>query len=630
MSQELNNVRNLEQFLNLQYRPPSRPNSRLTNHLSQPRLSLVPSQSNRPLSAAGQRALAIVNAPIKEKPNYLKFINHLGPGLRNIYLKEDKKISIKDTRPLKDPKFQQESIRNILNYLHHCSTLTEVKRADFKSPKPEVVLPIFKALYEKFFPRHEFGAKLAHELGELLVRLGYPYQGTFPKNINPVGSYQNWPHFLGLLDWMTRRLKVLESYQLENLYLEHENFAEVECNKFYDSRYLAEYSQLAVDHTKADQLKEDFKTKHEFRLKAWEEEILELQEKKQSLDKDYEAMKAFENAYYEIKNGLDHDKNEIKIMEELYPKLHETLEKKDEKIKLATAKIQEEEARILSLEDKKRALEQKVAEQPVSYEEVTIMKEEQVSLINSMSEMNEKIASNIQLRRELEKDLAKITTELEDARDEFNTACQKLGLNDTNLHPNTNFNLQLELRADSPQNIATIDLWGVVKDVIQNQKNIITEAKHSLQSEIIDQKMTVEQLAENESEKFVVLKEKTDAANYAISNYESYKKIIYENIDAKQAEIKQLEESLLKMNLQLDADLLENESKVKIKEEEINQLKKHSSESIDNAKGIYRRLVNLANHLFQKVDSNAQFIEDSLSKACDNINDILVQISNMS
>lgn len=114
--------------------------------------------------------------------------------------------SNRDPRPLRDKNFQAVLQQEVLGYLalrkFDIETNHPISLKSLKQPTQKDFIYIFKWLYLRIDPGHNFTKSLEHEVYSILRIIQYPYLETINKSqISAVGG-SNWPKFLGMLHWL--------------------------------------------------------------------------------------------------------------------------------------------------------------------------------------------------------------------------------------------------------------------------------------------------------------------------------------------------------------------------------------------------------------------------------------------
>jgi kinetochore protein NDC80 len=118
---------------------------------------------------------------------------------------------VKDPRPIKDKKWQQQAIQQLIYHLVQSGFPAQISPKTLTTPSSKDFQLIFKFLYAQLDPHFTFTKKFEEEVPVLIKALRYPFADQINKsNLFTVGSLHAWPTLLAMLQWMVELILAVD------------------------------------------------------------------------------------------------------------------------------------------------------------------------------------------------------------------------------------------------------------------------------------------------------------------------------------------------------------------------------------------------------------------------------------
>ena len=375
-----------------------------------------------------------------------------------------------DQRPLRDKNYQNLIIQEIYDFLvinqferisDHPLTLKTLRQ-----PTQKDFTLIFRFLYNKIDPSHEFNRAIDIEVFALLRNLGYPYLDSINRSqISAVGG-QNWPSFLGMLYWLVKlNLSLAAIDTNDDLLLWPEDEVEKLVAQFLLKSYTAFLNEQDSFDDYLNELSRDFdllKQKLADDIVNLQSESTELNNQFTVLNKQVLELQQSETKSQALEGDLVKFNAYIETMESRKSKWAETLEKINQE-------IANQESNLQQLNKEKQELEARLVEQGITITEINNLNQERDRCSKSIETVTNQIEDLNHIVKDNEIDLIKNFQSIENFVKQYNNVIEKIK------SPNHDFTLTLN------------------PDIVTNR--IANSSKAFSATEIIDKSLKQEKIA---------------------------------------------------------------------------------------------------------------------------------------
>ncbi|EGF78856.1 hypothetical protein BATDEDRAFT_90028 [Batrachochytrium dendrobatidis JAM81] len=421
------------------------------------------------------------------------------PSLSSVSLSGQASSITKDPRPLKEKQWQTKAIKQLVSFLAQTGCPVPISAKKLTAPSSKDFADVFKFLYRKLEPNHEFKSKIEEELLSLLRTLRYPFAEQINKSqLFSIGSPHAWPTFLGILHWLMEEIMCCIEFD-EQSQIDDNNDTMGDSRQpekiFHDyviRTYIA-FLEGSDDFDAIDrELMGSFDRKNEVTIR----DVERLRREHQALEEEMAVLTQGESPLEALtrENGiLESDKEKFRTyithVEGKEQKLNENLLSLKQELD-----IQAEE--IACLTNEKTELQQTVDAQDISPADVDRMNAERDQLALSLQTVSTKLETANKIVWEKEIALQKRMDQLEKVVQDYNSQAFKLGLigsRSADLAPLAK-ELELYIQADTQDHMVSVDLKGVVKTTLQRLKERYNAALHKAQDDMLELQETLDQL----------------------------------------------------------------------------------------------------------------------------------------
>ncbi|XP_028409800.1 kinetochore protein NDC80 homolog [Dendronephthya gigantea] len=420
------------------------------------------------------------------------------------YGRGDPYTQIKDTRPLSDKSYQQQEIREILQFLSENDYEHPMSMKTMMRPTNKEFINVFSFLYSRISP--EPMVKPEEELPKVMKKIGYQF--TIHKtSLSNVASPHAWPILLGALHWL---LELVKFSMAVNDEVEHCLFPMIEgeddegdfaaMRKVYFDFLERSYSAFIEDKRDlrdlgeyTDALIEELRSQNDpltSEVEQLSQENIQLEEELKRLENEPSRLEAL----MEKRGTLETDKSKFEVyiadLRRHRVKLDERRLQSEEA--LNTAKLEEE-----ATSAEKTKLQRILANQELSAADVQRMKQEGDELKKTLTKLEETSDSMDQEIWEKEMSYARRHEQVLVQCQDYNERARKL-----KLIPSTAENaagVDYELRCHLGR--MTLDIKNQLKPSLLRFKQQIAECSCRCESELINLKEKHDVLQEQISEK---------------------------------------------------------------------------------------------------------------------------------
>ncbi|RCK62289.1 putative kinetochore protein NDC80 [Candida viswanathii] len=278
-----------------------------------------------------------------------------------------------DPRPLRDKKYQELILKEIIRYLvdskFELKTNIALTENILKLPTQKNFNAIFQFMYNQIDPSYVFIKPVEQEITGLLKILNYPYMSTITRSHFSAVGGSNWPTFLGILYWLVE-LSLSFALLPEKDFLADDDFDRL----FIGYLWQAYPSFLNADDAEYfNQYSEELKLKYVDVHEKWNEEFKSVQEQQEELKGKYEEV----NAQLKVRDDAD---RKTVALEDDYIKLkayNDDVQKRipdwNQKLEQLLNEVISMEQQVHELQDQKRTIEKDLEDRGISIDHVNEM-----------------------------------------------------------------------------------------------------------------------------------------------------------------------------------------------------------------------------------------------------------------
>ena len=366
-------------------------------------------------------------------------------------------------RPLKDKKYQQQSVQKLVQFLLQSGYPFPISVKTFQSPSSKDFQTVFKFLFNLIDPYYQFEGKFEEVVPVLLKGLRYPFADQINKsNLYTVGSLHAWPTLLGMLIWLVELVLVLGD---DNEELNEQQKAEQTFFEYLEKAYV-----LWLDG------QDDFEVIDQELLKSFdlkqqrvENDIKELSDDKLGLENELKDLET---------SLLQMAKKELSMFvkeKEKFGGFINTVDEKFEQLKvdykLLLEEMQQSQETMEMLSKENKVLAKRVEKQELSPADVERMTTERDNLSKNIKLVNAKLDDLNTEVWDREIMIQKTMDSLEKLVEKFNTNLYKLDLINNNDPRFSGLKNEIELYLVKANNMVSQDLNKVVKVRILTASN---------------------------------------------------------------------------------------------------------------------------------------------------------------
>ncbi|OXC84438.1 kinetochore protein NDC80 [Cryptococcus neoformans AD1-7a] len=378
----------------------------------------------------------------------------------------------KDPRPLRDKVFQSNCMRNVNEYLISVRYPLPLTAKTLTSPTAKEFQSIFKFLVNDLVdPGAAWGKKFEDDTLSILKDLKYPGMDSVSKTaLTAPGAPQSWPNMLAMLNWLVDLCKALDNWDdpeiisdplmipATELLLDYPNLDDRLLWDFAAKTYSQWFDGEAEEFDEAEQeLEHAYDRMASATVAECEKLEREIQKRNveiQQLHAQEPPLKKLEDEYVQLMS----DKNKfISFLDQQGQKI--------EKIRLRISKVKEavigQEAELEARQSELARIEQAVAAQNLTPDEVQRMNHERDSLTRSLEDLRNKISEASQFAYDQEMVVTKSMDRFEGLLTDYNSLAHQIGLLDSSLDvpslaADVNYNLDIDLGAEELEEMKAV------------------------------------------------------------------------------------------------------------------------------------------------------------------------------
>ena len=291
---------------------------------------------------------------------------------QQVPLQQQVQKSSGDPRPLRDRKYQELILKEIIRYLvdHKFELKTSIALTEnmLKLPTQKNFNAIFQFLYNQIDPAYVFIKPVEQEITGLLKILNYPYMSTITRSHFSAVGGSNWPTFLGILFWLVELNLSMETLTEED-FLADDDFDRI----FIDYTWKSYQSFLNDDVDAMDQHYNELKVKYNDVQEKLKDELKSAEEQRDELKKRFEEV----NTQLKIRDDAD---RKTVALEDDYIKLkayNDDVQKRipdwNQKLEQLLNEVISMEQQVHELQDQKKTIEKDLENRGISIDAVNKM-----------------------------------------------------------------------------------------------------------------------------------------------------------------------------------------------------------------------------------------------------------------
>jgi kinetochore protein NDC80 len=466
-----------------------------------------------------------------------------------------------DQRPLRDKNYQNLIIQEIYDFLvinqferisDHPLTLKTLRQ-----PTQKDFTLIFRFLYHKIDPSHEFNRAIDIEVFALLRNLGYPYLDSINRSqISAVGG-QNWPSFLGMLYWLVKlnlNLAVIDTN--DDLLL----WPEDEVEKLVAQFLLKSYTAFLNEHDSFDDYLNELSRDFDVLKQKLADDIINLQSESTELNNQFTVLnkqvvelQQSETKSQALEGDLVKFNAYIETMESRKSKWAQTLEKINDE-------IANQESNLQQLNKEKQELETRLVEQGITITEINNLNQERDRCSKSIETVTHQIEDLNHIVRDNEIDLIKNFQSIENFVKQYNNVVEKIK------SPNHDFTITLnpDIVTNRMANSSrALSVTEIIDKSLKQEKIAFLKLRNEIQVSIHkfqDDHLKLQEQCDNLKEKNIEQVDVIDSISSKVAGLKNTYEEMYETMvnrtTTSTTEIERLERDMRAIKVQTDQEYI--------------------------------------------------------------------------
>ncbi|KAJ2961384.1 hypothetical protein NQZ79_g3405 [Umbelopsis isabellina] len=451
----------------------------------------------------------------------------------------------RDPRNVKDRRYQQSSIKLIVEYLSEAGygqintkTLMILPSKDFQS--------IFKFLHSRLDPSYKYDKKkFEEEVPSILKMLKYPMAELFTKSfLSSIAPY-SYPTFIALLRWLTEMCQMWDNIQSNDPF---ENPDEEESDdSIFFSFTISTYNAFLQGSDDFTAMEQELEAIFDERNKRNVEIVRQLSEENAQIEQECESLRQRPSRLIELD---DFRKMMERDMQKLYA-YEEDMQSKMVKYLDGNKVIQEEiqkKAEELDLKERVRLEWQaRVDAQNVSAAEADRLSSEHVQLEKLYEQTRIRLDEIQKIMWEKEVQAEKHQSMLDKAIRSYNSLAYSVGLLPSSAPraKGHNFELSYNANAETADKMLSVDLRNFVKPALQEIEFEMKEQENALREQNLQ------------------IQEKLDAIVEQIMDKNDELKLLQQRFNQRNEEYEHLKEKVRQENIKYNQDAEDSASHLK-------------------------------------------------------------------
>ncbi|RXK42235.1 hypothetical protein M231_00593 [Tremella mesenterica] len=382
--------------------------------------------------------------------------------------------SIKDNRPIRDPTFKSNCIKNISEYLNYTRCPLPLTSKTLVSPTTKEFQGIFRFLVQDLLdPGMTWGKKFEDDCLQVLKDLKYPSpEGLGRTALGAAGDPQQWPKLLSMLNWLVELCRAHDHWcdpdvvsdpmlmPARELPLDYPNLEDRLLWDFSSKAYQQWFDDGAEEFTEAEQeLEEMFDQMTQATFEECEKMETELQKRTvelQQLQAQEPPLKKLEEEYVQLMSDKTKFIGYIDMHRDKAEKMRQVMIR-------ARAAISDHDKQIDDARTELSRIELAVSAQNLSPEEVTRMNDSRESLNRQLEDLRTRISTVMTEAYNHEMQVTRAMDRFEQLLSDYIVQAQQIGLMrpidslglPSAVPTNVDFNLDVDLRLEDLAEIQT-------------------------------------------------------------------------------------------------------------------------------------------------------------------------------
>eukprot|EP00897_Mesotaenium_endlicherianum_P005743 jgi/Mesen1/5197/ME000258S04289 len=404
------------------------------------------------------------------------------PRRSSMYNKTPQIVS--DPRPLSDKGYQQTCIRTLITYLTQHGYDHAISPKLLTTPTSKEFTHIVQFLFKKMDPNIKFAGKIEDDVPLLFKRLSYPFQIS-KSALYAVGSPHTWPGLLAALTWLVELLVYEEA--AEQVKEAGVSFDDNGQKLFFDYVGKAYQHFMEGDDENCELLQKQLERTFQERDAEIAAEVDRLEQANATLQVQLEKFQSQPSPLAALESKKSDYLSDIGKFQKLIVNLQQhrqALEKKlEERKQDQAAKVAELAASAADNEELRR----RIQAQEINLADVERMTKEKAKtkeILRSVTGQREALEKQVW---DHEVQLAKKQEELESTVRQYHTTGDRLKVIPVTAKRagGVVYEIELNARAKSPEDMVGRDLKGIVKPALGRLKEGTAQKMRAAQQELL-------------------------------------------------------------------------------------------------------------------------------------------------
>ncbi|KAK9466216.1 HEC/Ndc80p family-domain-containing protein [Lipomyces arxii] len=536
----------------------------------------------------------------------------------------------KDTRPIKDRSYQNLMATSVYDYLTGNNFDMDMKHQitpkSLRSPTQKDFVLMFQWLYRRLDPEYKFTKGIEHEIMPLMKAIGYPYLDTLSKSQLIAVGGQNWGAYLAMLYWLVELCETFDASDNKDYTLDEPE--DTGLNQIVISYITKSYSAFLQNEDEYSEFESEMREAFAERIEAIKATTDEYREQKQKFEQEIKALEISMPSLDSLQNKSEALESDLaKFMEYI-----ENMEKRKDKWGAMLETISQEvvlmETEFKALEEEKKLLEDKIAEQGLSPADID-------NIIAQREQLSKTIQANDSKDSELNKKHSEKKQIAQQALDTLEAAVQRymslgyrigmLPVGAPNCPKSKNFEIQLlspladeNLGARPNTILQGLDLRLDVRPALQNFRMQIATKVHKAKDESIQLQSVLDMVAEALADKRDQLETLEAQISAAKMTYDEAFETMTSDASSSNAEIETFERKIQAMRIGVQDGRLQLEQRAERVVVEYDHME-HAAELIREQmqrkiSGYIEKIVGFKLHVQSELEEHENFVVDELER----------------
>ncbi|ONH69842.1 putative kinetochore protein NDC80 [Cyberlindnera fabianii] len=531
----------------------------------------------------------------------------------------------KDSRPLRDRNYQQTMQKDIFDFLVSHNFESEMKHPltakTLKNPTQKDFVLIFQFLYKKVDPGYRFTKSIEHEVYYVLRNIKYPFLESINKSqISAVGG-QNWPVFLGILDWLVNLVGKIERITNFDDLVDEDygdlDSSELELEKIFVDYIVKSYNAFLNNIDDYSQFYDEMKSVYEMYTEdivkqsaVFEKENVTLKDMYQKLVIESESLISVEKKSEALDSDLFKFKAYIESMENRKLKWNVVLQQ-------IKQEMENSELELAHTEEEKKQIQKQISDQGLTPKDIDRMNNERDRVSKAIDAVNQRLNEISKIVHSKEMEAQHAYEELSATLKEYNFKIYTIASTSPDLDAS-----QFVIKLD---NLLSEDRLGLRPDAILDGQDLKTNIRLGLQK----LKNEISSRIHKAQEDGISLQEKLDSLSETINEKTEHVESLEAKLSGLKLDYEDLYENMSKDATSYHAEIERYESELKQMQSNTKQNKLLLEQHTKTIDMEYKKLASQVQHEREILHSKAQKMMDTVITFKLNIQGSLEDLENM-